>query len=640
MSAPPVLPAIVLTPDEHKLVDLLVGCADWVDHNPHLVDALRLKDDTTGEWIGRERGDEPVELRIAGGWVRDKLLGRQSDDIDVSTSPDPITGLKFAMLFEQYLETLGKCDLMGRLTKIEAKPEQSKHLETATARVCDLSVDWVQQRGQEVYTEGSRIPTVAFGTPLEDAERRDLTINSLFYNLRTRLVEDQTQLGLADLGFVPGMPRKIRSPLEPVKTFHDDPLRVVRAVRFAARFGREWELDGEMERAIKRDEIKEALRNPLKISRERVGAELDKMLLGRDPLYAFQLIERLELHPLIFLYEHDKVFAAPAPLSHSSATPPSAAAPSPAVVVPDPSEPAPPEPDTSLSVAAAAILTQLLSPSLNATSPSPLPPLHPFLQLIAVPLPDPAPTSAPPVYPLASPSPSTAPLVSCVYPGTVKRLFLSCGLLPLYALATLDKGKVVWVGEKVVRDGVKGPTVDIAFTKRAREAMGGLRGAVRELAGEVGRGTTLEEGELRAEIGMVMRHPSVHDGQHQRWNVSLLWALCVDLVEARADPAEQARLVHAYNRLVGLIEAHELHVRAFDPPLLDGKSLNALLPFTKSSPAMPAILNLIVRFQLAHPGATVADVEALLRAQEDELRDLVERSKPAPKGKKRKGAAA
>lgn len=49
---------------------------------------------------------------------------------------------------------------MGKLTKIEAKPEQSKHLETATAMVCDLSVDWVQQRGQEVYTEGSRIPTV------------------------------------------------------------------------------------------------------------------------------------------------------------------------------------------------------------------------------------------------------------------------------------------------------------------------------------------------------------------------------------------------------------------------------------------------------------------------------------------------
>ena len=49
---------------------------------------------------------------------------------------------------------------MGKLTKIEAKPDQSKHLETATANVCGLSLDWVQQRGTEVYTADSRIPTV------------------------------------------------------------------------------------------------------------------------------------------------------------------------------------------------------------------------------------------------------------------------------------------------------------------------------------------------------------------------------------------------------------------------------------------------------------------------------------------------
>ncbi|BGP37431.1 CCA tRNA nucleotidyltransferase, mitochondrial [Rhodotorula kratochvilovae] len=623
MSALPVLPAIALTPNEALLGDLLVQCADWVDLNPTRVDALRLKDDD-GNWIGRERGDEPVELRIAGGWVRDKLLGRQSDDIDVSTSPDPITGLKFAMLFEQYLETLGKRDLMGRLTKIEAKPEQSKHLETATARVCDLSVDWVQQRGQEVYTEGSRIPTVAFGTPLEDAERRDLTINSLFYNLRTRAIEDQTGKGLADLGFVPGAPRKIRTPLEPVKTFHDDPLRVVRAVRFAARFGREYELDTEMEEAIKREAIKEALRNPQKISRERVGAELDKMLLGKDPYYAFELIERLELHPLIFLYEHDKVFAAASPSLSPAASPDLRASP-------------PPEPDTALSVSAAAVLTSLLQPSPSST----LPALHPLLQLVSVPLPDPLPSHSAPPYPPASPSPTTR-LAACVYPGTLKRLFLSCGLLPLYGLYAAEKGKPAWVGEKVVREGVKGPTVDIAFTKRVREAQEVLRRAVSEFAGEEGVGVgevrMRDEGEERAEIGMILRHPSVHDGQHQRWNVSLLWALCVDLVEARSDPAEQARLVHAYNRFVALIESHSLDTRAFDPPLLDGKALNALLPFTKSSPAMPSILSRIVRFQLARPGATRDDVEAFLREREAELREEVERARPAPKGKKRKGA--
>ncbi|GAA5998018.1 tRNA adenylyltransferase [Rhodotorula paludigena] len=619
----PAVPSLTLTESEQRLVDLLTACADWVDANPRLVDQLRLKDDH-GNWIGKERGTEPVELRIAGGWVRDKLLGRQSDDIDVSTSPDPITGLKFAMLFEQYLESLGQRDVMGRLTKIEAKPEQSKHLETATARVFDLSLDWVQQRGQEVYTEGSRIPTVAFGTPLEDAERRDLTINSLFYNLRTRAIEDQTGKGLSDLGFVPGQPRKIRTPLEPVKTFHDDPLRVVRAVRFAARFGREYELDREMEEAIKREEIKEALRNPLKISRER-----------RDPYYAFELIERLELHPLIFLYEHDKVFAAPSsPSLGPSASP---------TLPSDPSRSSPPpEPDTALSVTAALILTQLLSPA--SSSPSSLPALHPLLQLHATPLPDSPASVAPPTYPPVSPSPSI-PLCACVYPPTLKRLYLSCGLLPLYGLLAPDgkqgSGKVVWVGEKVVREGVKGPTVDIGFVKRAREASALLRPVVRSVvaaadgAGEV---VMRDEGEERATIGMTLRHPSVHDGQHQRWNVSLLWSLVVELVEARADVEEQKRLVQLYNAFVDRVVAHELTRRAFAPPLLDGKAVNALLPFTKSSPAMPRILDLVVRFQLAHPSAGREDVEAYLgdAERQREIAKMVEEARPVPKGKKRK----
>jgi len=191
---------------------------------------------------------------------------------------------------------------MGKLTKIEAKPDQSKHLETATAHVCGLSVDWVQQRGHEIYTSGSRIPTVvshnsahthfsvqfltsslpqSFGTPLEDAQRRDLTINALFYNLNTNQIEDQTGCGIPDLGLAPPAPRRIRTPLEPFQTFHDDPLRVVRAVRFAARFGREFEVDPTLRAAIGHDEIRAALRDPKKISRERVGIELEKMLLGR-----------------------------------------------------------------------------------------------------------------------------------------------------------------------------------------------------------------------------------------------------------------------------------------------------------------------------------------------------------------------
>jgi len=70
------LPNITLTPAEQKLANLLVDCANWVDQNPNEVDKLRLKDED-GQWIGKERGDEKVELRIAGGWVRDKVRPRR-----------------------------------------------------------------------------------------------------------------------------------------------------------------------------------------------------------------------------------------------------------------------------------------------------------------------------------------------------------------------------------------------------------------------------------------------------------------------------------------------------------------------------------------------------------------------------------
>lgn len=66
------MPTISLNPNEQKLATLLVECADWVDQHPEEVDKLRLKDED-GNWIGGRRGSEKVELRIAGGWVRDKV---------------------------------------------------------------------------------------------------------------------------------------------------------------------------------------------------------------------------------------------------------------------------------------------------------------------------------------------------------------------------------------------------------------------------------------------------------------------------------------------------------------------------------------------------------------------------------------
>lgn len=191
---------------------------------------------------------------------------------------------------------------MGRLIKIEAKPEQSKHLETATAIVGSISVDWVQQRGGEIYDGNSRIPTgvvsqlrrahsinfyltlpfpQTFGTPEEDADRRDLTINALFYNPHTESIEDPTKRGLLDLGLIPGHTPKIRTPLDPFTTFRDDPLRVVRAVRFAARFGERFELDPALIQAIQREEIRVSAFSPFFQLRLGRLAELDSFELGR-----------------------------------------------------------------------------------------------------------------------------------------------------------------------------------------------------------------------------------------------------------------------------------------------------------------------------------------------------------------------
>lgn len=63
---------IQLNEQEERIANLLVDCAKWIELNPKEVDAIRLKDDE-GNWIGKERGNEPIELRIAGGWVRDKV---------------------------------------------------------------------------------------------------------------------------------------------------------------------------------------------------------------------------------------------------------------------------------------------------------------------------------------------------------------------------------------------------------------------------------------------------------------------------------------------------------------------------------------------------------------------------------------
>lgn len=162
-------------------------------------------------------------------------------------------------------------------------------------RVFGIDVDFSNLRAEDYHDTDSRIPShMRFGTPLQDAERRDFTINSLFYNLSTEQVEDWTKRGLRDLL----IDRILETPLDPVQTFRDDPLRVLRAIRFSVRY--ELQLAETIHKALLRSEIRQALK--YKVSRERVGKELEGMLSGKHsrPTTALLMLAHLRLGGSVF----------------------------------------------------------------------------------------------------------------------------------------------------------------------------------------------------------------------------------------------------------------------------------------------------------------------------------------------------
>lgn len=298
--------SIQLTSIEDTLRRLLLDVVSFIEQHPnhdHSSSQVALPPQLAGE---------KTVLRFTGGWVRDKLLGVESHDIDVAINN--MTGYQFGLRMKEYLDQPGnlekydldgvagsdtqvskagpngKAKLVGGLHKIEANPEKSKHLETVTTRIFGLDIDLVNLR-KETYTDDSRNPQMEFGTPEEDALRRDATINAMFYNLNTLQIEDFTSRGFDDMA-----QKIIRTPLEPHQTFKDDPLRVLRLIRFASRLG--YHLDPTAAESMKNDDIKAALK--VKISRERVGVELEKMLRGPDPRGALRMINDAGLYSTVF----------------------------------------------------------------------------------------------------------------------------------------------------------------------------------------------------------------------------------------------------------------------------------------------------------------------------------------------------
>lgn len=237
-------------------------------------------------------------VRVAGGWVRDKvsssfllsfpkLISKESEDIDLAL--DNMTGSEFAKLLAEAhpLDENGK---PKGFNVIKSNSEKSKHLETAVIHLKGYSLDLVNLRS-ETYSEGSRVPEMELGTPEEDAMRRDLTLNALFYNINEEKVEDFTKKGLEDL-----KNHIARTPLEPLQTFLDDPLRILRTIRFAVKYN--LQITQEIKEAASNPDVRKALVE--KVTNERRAKELNSMFSGRDPCMCILYLQEFNLIKLLF----------------------------------------------------------------------------------------------------------------------------------------------------------------------------------------------------------------------------------------------------------------------------------------------------------------------------------------------------
>jgi len=301
--------SITLTSEEKELFETLdaVGRAygegiidyrpDASTDNSKCTNSMEDTSNAAEEDKNGERKDRKMEIRIAGGWVRDKLLGLSSDDVDIAV--DIMSGHQFATLVRRYL-ILHQIQ-PARISVIAANPSQSKHLETATMKIHGMECDMVHLRGGEVYSDTSRIPTLKeHPTPLDDALRRDFTVNALFYNVTHARLEDWTGRGVGDLLSEPRSSRRLTTPLDAEQTFRDDPLRILRAVRFGVRF--DIRLHDDIARAAEMEGVRQSLM--VKVSRERVGKELDGMLVGKAarPSVALVLLVHLGLADCVFSF--------------------------------------------------------------------------------------------------------------------------------------------------------------------------------------------------------------------------------------------------------------------------------------------------------------------------------------------------
>src|ERR1700744_3088563 len=208
--------------------------------------------------ISKLAADHGLQVYAIGGFVRDIFLNRPSKDIDIVVIGN---GIDFA-------EAVAK--------QLKVKLAVFKNFGTASLKYQDLEIEFVGAR-KESYRLDSRKPIVENGTLEDDQKRRDFTINALAISLHPDAFGEL----LDPFGGIKDLDQKlIRTPLNPVETFSDDPLRMMRAIRFASQLN--FTIDEAAVEAIKTNTDRISI-----VSQERITDELNKIILSPKPSIGF-----------------------------------------------------------------------------------------------------------------------------------------------------------------------------------------------------------------------------------------------------------------------------------------------------------------------------------------------------------------
>ncbi len=218
---------------------------------------------------------ENVQAYVIGGWVRDCILKREHSDKDIDI-----------VVIGSGIEIAQKA---ARKINPRIKVSVFKNFGTAMFRSHEYEIEFVGAR-KESYDRASRKPVVEDGTLEDDQKRRDFTINTLAISIN----RETYGTFLDPFGGIDDLKKKIiRTPLEPDKTFSDDPLRMMRAVRFATQLN--FTIDETTFSSIKENAERIKI-----VSSERIVTELNKIIMCTHPSKGFLLLEKAGLLKIIF----------------------------------------------------------------------------------------------------------------------------------------------------------------------------------------------------------------------------------------------------------------------------------------------------------------------------------------------------